>query len=240
MGDGNRATFGYLFPEERNHGTVRAQNISETGSNELSHALDLTLDYGLVQALAIDFANTLAASHHIGRVHRLVSGNHHELLHTILDGEVRNHTGAPDIVLDGLGRVILHHRDVLVSRSVENEVRLRLGKKGFHLAGIRDAGNDGGADNVRVFLGHHQPDIVHWSLGRVYQNHTGRLETGHLTHHFGADRAGRSCDEHHPSRNMFAYLLHIHLDFLAWQQVLDLHLAKGLRTYVAPAVPLDF
>lgn len=62
MGDGDRSTAPDLFLEYRNHTAVRAENVSESGSDELCNALNLTVFDGLVETLAVYLADTLAAA----------------------------------------------------------------------------------------------------------------------------------------------------------------------------------
>ena len=52
----------------------------------------------------------------------------------------------------------------------------------FHVPAVGDAGDYGRVGNVRVLLCHHQPDVVHWSFGLVYEHHFCRLVFCNLAH----------------------------------------------------------
>ena len=122
MGHSDRTALLNLSLESRNHRSVRTENISETCRNELSGILLLPCDL-LGQRLYIDLADPLAASHHIGRIHCLVRRNHHKFLDPIFHRKIRKNACSHDIVLNRLIDVILHHRHMLVSSSMEDILR---------------------------------------------------------------------------------------------------------------------
>ena len=101
MGDGDRTAHRNLLLEDWNNGTVAAQDITETGGDKLSNSLDLAIYYRLVQRLAVDLADSLAASHHVGWIHSLVGRDHHKLLGTVLHSHVGYHARTIYIVLYG-------------------------------------------------------------------------------------------------------------------------------------------
>ena len=64
MGDSDRTAHRYLLLEDWNNGTVTSQDIAESCGNELGNALYLAINNRLVQCLAINLADSLAAAHH--------------------------------------------------------------------------------------------------------------------------------------------------------------------------------
>ena len=238
MGDGDRTAVRYLLLEDRDHAAVGAEDIAEAGGHELGHALDLARLDGLAEALAVDFADSLAAAHHVGRIHGLVGGYHHEFLRAVLDGQVGDDPGAVDIVLDSYGRVVLHHRNVLVGSCMEDVFRPVFSEYLLHVPLVGNAGDNGEIIDVGVFPGHHKPDVVHRRLGLVDENHPGWLEPGHLADHLGADRAGRSGDEDAFSGQQGPYGIHVHLDLVPRKEVFHVHFMQlAMAQGVVLAVP---
>ena len=68
----NRTAIFDLLLEERNDRTIAAQYITETGGDKLCNPLHFSFLDGLIEALHVDFTDTLRASHHIGRINGLV------------------------------------------------------------------------------------------------------------------------------------------------------------------------
>ena len=226
MGDGDRSTVAYLLLEDGDHAAVGAQDIAKPGGDELSHALHLSFLDGLVEALTVDLTDALAAAHDVGRVYSLVRGDHDELPGHVLHCKVGYHTGTVDIVLHCYGRVVLHHRDMLVSGGVEDVFRSARGEYAFHMRGVGDACHDSLARYVREIPAHHPPDTVHWGLRLVYEGHPCRAELGHLAHYLRAYRPGRTGDEYPAALEHPPYGTHVHLDLLPREQVLYIHLVQ--------------
>ena len=122
MGHCDRTSLFDLCLEPRDHRSVRSKYVSETGRDELGRMLLLFCDL-LGQRLYVYLAYPLAASHHIGRIHSLIRRHHYKLFDSILHGKVRKHTGSHDIVLDRFIDIILHHRHMFVSSSMEDILR---------------------------------------------------------------------------------------------------------------------
>ena len=239
MGDGHRTSVLDLLPENRNDAAVGAEHVAETRGHELGHTLHLALLYGLIEALAVDLAYPLAASHHVGRIDGLVGGYHHELLRAVLDGKVRDDSRSVDIVLHSDCRVILHHRHVLVGCRVEDVFRLMLTEDALHMLAVGNAGHYSLVLDVRILPLHHQAYVVHRGLRLIDEYHLRRMVLGNLAHHFGAYRAGSAGDEYPFPGEKGADGIHIHLYLLPRQQVLDGHLMQAVVAEGALAsVPL--
>ena len=223
MCHGDRSACAYLLLEDRNHTAVGAEDVAESCGDELGYALHLAFSDGLVQALAIDFADSLAAAHDIGRVNGLVGGYHHEFLGAVFHSEIRDDAGTIDVVLNRDCRVVLHHRNVFVCCCVEYVFRFVGREDALHVFFVGDAGDDGPVADVSEIVGHHHADVVHRCLRLVNEGHFGRVEFGYLTDHFGTDGSCRSGYEDTFSCQEFADGVHVHFDFLAWQEVFDVH-----------------
>ena len=83
MGHCHRAAFGDLLAETRDYRTVGAEDIAETGGDELGSALLLAGFDGKAKGLDVDLRKTFGATHDIGRVDCLVGGHHDHLLDVI-------------------------------------------------------------------------------------------------------------------------------------------------------------
>ena len=99
MGNGNRTAHCYLLLEDWNNGTVTSQDITESCGNKLGDALYLAINNRLVQRLAIDFTDSLAAAHHVGWVHSLIGRDHHKLLGAVLHSHIGYHVRTIYIIL---------------------------------------------------------------------------------------------------------------------------------------------
>ena len=90
MGHRDRSSALDLLAETGYHASVRTQHVPEPGGDELRHSFDLPGGNGKPQRLNVDLRYTLGAAHDVSRVHRLVRGYHHHLLHAVLDALVGN------------------------------------------------------------------------------------------------------------------------------------------------------
>ena len=231
VGDGDGAAGGNLLAEERNHGTVGAQHVTEAGGDELRRGGTVLLDLA-GQGLDIDLADTLGAAHDVGGVHGLVGGDHHESAHLVFHGEVREDLRAQDVVLDGLGHVVFHHGHMLVGGRMEHVFGLVFGEDGLHPGLVGDVGNQRRSFDLLPLILEFQADIVQRGLGLVDQDHLVGVEHRHLPHDLAADGAGRTRDEHALPFQMGSNLLHVDLDGIPAQQVLDLDLLDGLPEHL--------
>ena len=203
-----------LLTENRNDRTIAAQHITEAGCHKLSNTLHFARLDGLIQTLHINFTYTLAASHHIGRVHRFVRAHHHKLLGTILYRQVCHHTRTIDIVLHRLTWIILHHRHMLISRCMKHILRTELLVYLFHARCITDACHDGMSLHPWMMLIHIQTHIVHRSFCLVNQNQLSRMIDSHLANHLATDTTSRTCDKDTLISQHTAHLIHIDFNLL--------------------------
>ena len=224
----DRSACTYLLLEDRDNTAVGTEDVTESCGDKLGYALYLAFSDGLVQALAIDFADSLAAAHDIGRIHGLVGGYHHEFLGSVFHSEVSYNACTVDIVLDRDCRVVFHHWHVLICCCVEYVFRFVSCENAFHVFFVGDTGDDGPVADVSEIVGHHHADIVHRGFRLVDECHFGRVEFGYLTDHFGTDGSCRSGYEDAFSCQELADGVHVHFDFLAWKKVFDVHRTEVL------------
>ena len=166
-----------------------------------------------VKALHIDFADTLGAAHDVGGVHGLVRRNHDKLLDAVFYGHVGNNLCAVNVVDYGLGRVVLHHWDMLVRSGMEDIIRPEIPEDIIHSGTAADAGYNHLAGNIREVLGHHKADVVLGSFGLVDEHHAGGLELRHLPYYLHADRTSRAGYKHLLADKETLDGFHVHIDF---------------------------
>ena len=238
VGDGDGTALADLLLEDGDDRAVAAEDIAEAGGDELGDALDTALDDGLVERLAVDLTDALAATHDVGGVDGFVGGDHDELEGAILDGEVGHDARAIYVVLNGDAGIVFHHGDVLVGGGMEDVVGTVGGEEGLHVGGIGDAADDGLAMDVGELTGHHEADVVHGGLGLVDEDHRGGLVDGYLTDHLGADGAGSTGDEDDMITELGTDGGHVDLDLLAGKEVFDVDLAEVAVGELGLAIPL--
>ena len=211
---------GLLF-KKGDDGAIGTQDVAEAGRNKLGRSFDFVLFFCLIKTLHVDFANSLAASHYIGRIYGFVGRNHHELLHAKLDAQVGYYLRAVDIVEDTLARVVFHHRHVLVSGGVEDVVGTKGGENLFHPYLVRNGGDDSRDFNAREVVQHQQAYVVLRRLCLIDKHQFGRLQQTDLPNHLAANAARRSGNQNARAGYFLTYTLHINLNLIARQKVFD-------------------
>ena len=228
---------GNLFTEQWDHGAVRTQHVAEAGRNELRHAFHIALLDRLVEALHVNLADTFRATHHVRRIHRLVRGDHHEFPRAILHGQVGDHTGTVHVVTHTLARIILHHRNMLISRRMEYIGGAMLREDLLHARLVSDVRHQGIGVDIPPIPRHHQADVVQGSFRLIYQDQAIRSERGDLAHHLATDAAGGSRYQDALTTKQAAHRLHVYLYLFPGKQILDLNLPELCMRQIAPAIP---
>ena len=224
VGDGDGAALFNLLAESGYHGAIAAQYVAESGGDVAGVRGICSLRRQLsVQALHVHFGHALGGTHHVGGVHCLVGGNHHELLHPMLAGNLGHVDGALHVGDDGLAGVLLHERNVLVGSGMEDDGGLVLGYDIGAAGAVADIGHHGGEGHLRVFLLNLQADEVHGSLGAIKQYHSGGGELAALAHYLAADAAGGAGHEDDAAGDFGADSLLLDDDFGALEQILNLN-----------------
>ncbi len=114
MRDAHRSTLFDLMLEGRNHASAASEHVAEANDHELpTRRCGGGPNDGLRQ--------TLGRTHHARRRHGLVRGHEHQPLRPGLSRDAHDIPGAHDVVRDGLLRVVLHERQVLVRGRVEHD-----------------------------------------------------------------------------------------------------------------------
>ena len=115
VGDRHRAAALDLPQERRHHAAPAAEHVAEPHRHEVPPA-------GLGDLLDDLLRDPLGRAHDVGGAHGLVGGDEHQVLRPVLRGQLRDVPGAEHVVGDRLADVVLHQRDVLVGRRVEDGV----------------------------------------------------------------------------------------------------------------------
>ena len=108
----------------------------------------------------------------------------------------------------------------------------------LHTLGIGDARYDSLACNIRIILLHIKTHVVHRRLGLVDKHQSLGFEECNLLYHLRTYRTSSSRDEYNLILQKSAYCLHINLNLVARQQVLNIHLPHLQVYHLALAVPL--
>ena len=116
---------------------------------------------------------------------------------------------------------------MLIRGSVEHIVRPELREHLFHALLLRDARHHRVHLDLRPLFPHHQPNFVLRRLSLVNEHHLRRRKLCYLAHHLTADAASRTRNQNLLSFQHLAHALQVHLDLIAWQQVIDAHLFQS-------------
>ena len=227
----------YLTLEEGYDGAVGAEHVAEAGGDETGRPFHLTLLHGFVKALDVDLTKSLRAAHDVGGVDSLVGGDHHEFLSAVSHGKVGDDAGAVDIVPDALRGIVLHHGDMLVGGCVEDVFRTVVAEDLLHAVSVGYVAHDGAAFYFTPVLRHHQAYVVEGGLSLVYEDQLGRLVGCHLTDHLRSDASRGAGDHDALAAQHLPDSVHVNLDLVAWQEILDVHLLELGIAQVALSVP---
>ena len=246
MGDRDGAALFNLLPENRNDGSVGAQDVAEADGDELGlHAAeDLAgsvavgvlfpdvgeelgdigraagLDLG-VEGLDHHLADALGGAHDVGRVHGLVGGNEDKALAAMDHGGVGSLIRSDRVVLDGLTGRILHEGDVLVGRGVIDDLGMVLLKDLEHAPAVADGTDQGHEVEVRILLAQFQLDGVGVVLIDIEDNQLLRVVPRDLAAELRTDGPAAACHEDDLAVDKVIDLMKVGGDGLAAQKVLD-------------------
>lgn len=237
VGDCDGASGFDLALEDGDDGAVGSEHVAEARGDKSGYAFCSAVFDGGVEGLNVDFADAFRAAHHVGGVDGFVGGYHDEFPGVVLDGEVGDDHGAVDVVFDAFVGVVLHHGDVLVGCGVEHVFGTVFAEYLFHAALVGDVGHDCERMDAGPAARHHEADFVEGCFGLIDEDEFGRVESGYLPHHFGADAAGGSGDENAFAAEQGADGFHVDLDFVARQEVFGVYFLELCVAEVALAVP---
>ena len=189
VGDGHRTALRDLLLEERDDGAVGAEDVTEADRDEVG------LRVLPVHHLDDHLTDTLRGTHHVRRVHGLIGGDQDEALHAGVGRGTGGLEGAHDVVLDRFVRAHLHERYVLVSRCMENHVRLILLHHAADTVRVPAGADEGHEVQLRVLHEELLLDAVRVILIDVEDDELLRLVACDLTAELRADRSATAGDE---------------------------------------------
>ncbi|MNC87430.1 hypothetical protein D3C83_31580 [compost metagenome] len=113
----------------------------------------------------------------------------------MLHRDLHEPVGTDDIVEHRFGRMLLHHRDMLVRGGVKHNFRRFLGENLPDRALVFDVGqgSDPAEPGVQALQFH--LDVVERAFVLIEQDETGGIVTGHLPAELGTDGSARSGDQ---------------------------------------------
>ena len=188
MGDGDRPPLRDLLLEGRHDAAGAAEDIAEADGDETGAA-------GPGQGLHVELRRPLGRPHHVGRVDRLVGGDHDEGFAVELVGGIGHHPRAAHVVVRRLGRVVLHQRHVLVGGGVKDHLRLALVKEAVDPRPVADIADDGGVAQLRVRPGDLVVNVEEGRLGVVKEDDAGGVKAADLAADLAADAPRGAADE---------------------------------------------
>ena len=144
MGHGNRTTRRDLFTEQRNHAAVTAQHVTEPDR----HKFRLIM---LVKGLYDHLTDPFAGSHDVRRIYRLVGGDHDKSLYTAHGSCLRGLKGTEHVILDRLGRTVLHKRYMLMRRGMVYDIGPVFRENIIHAVSIAHGCNQYHQIQLRIF-----------------------------------------------------------------------------------------
>ena len=212
MRDSHRTALGDLVPEAGNDRTVRAQHIPEARGDETRLPRRAALLDRQTQRLHIDLRKALRATHHVRRVHGLVRRDHNHLLNIVFDALVSDVARSRDVYQNRLAWVLLHQRDVFVSRSVEHHLRMVRPEHEVQTGGNPDVADDRDEFQGRIALLQFQAKVVHRGLPVVEKDKLLHPERRQLTAKLRADGTCRPRNQDRPPAEVGDDLIHRNAD----------------------------
>ncbi|CRP55877.1 hypothetical protein PAERUG_P18_London_17_VIM_2_04_10_03768 [Pseudomonas aeruginosa] len=238
VGDRHRSATLDLLAEQRDDRARRAEDVAEadhgeTGLVDLVHTL-LVAEKDrcrlVAERLQHHLRQAFGATHHIGRSHRLVGGDQHEVLHADLHRRLHRMQGAHHIVEDPLGNVVLDDGYMLVGCGVIDGVDLPGAHHVDQALWIAHRAEDRqqvhrkrlALDPTLQFL----MDAVKIVFAVLEQDqHAGRA-TQDLPAEFGTDRTARPGHHHHLATDATLEQLLARRHAVAPEQIGDVHLLQ--------------
>ncbi|MNZ53187.1 hypothetical protein D3C78_710580 [compost metagenome] len=238
VGHGDRPAALDLLAEQRNHRAGRAQHVAETHHGEaraVGHrrlALHIEQCHLLLggQRLQDQLGHALGAAHHVGRAHRLVGGNQHEVAHPGAQRGLRGMQGAHGVVQHALGDVVLDHRHMLVGGGVIDGVDPPGTHHIQHPRGVAHRAEDRHQAQLELLLADAllqlDLDAVQVEFRMLEEDQRGRLARQDLPAQLGTDRTTGAGHHHHLAADAALEQLALRFHRVAAEQVGDIHLLQ--------------
>jgi hypothetical protein len=148
-------------------------------------------------ALHHQFGHALGRAHHVGRVDRLVGGNHDEALRPALTRHPRRMQGTQHVGAQGLDLVeFLHQRHVLVGRRMENYRRFVRLRNRLQPSQLTHVGGVIQALHLRMRRAKLLLQLVDCVLRHIDADQPCHPEARNLPAQFGTDGAARPGDKY--------------------------------------------
>ena len=255
VGHGNRAALGDLLLKEGDHGTVGTQDIPEADGDELGSHIPESSAEGLapvgliaqvgeelgqlvgtagldlrIKGLNNHLAEALRSAHDIRRVHGLVRGDQDKALTAMHHGGVGGLIGPEGVVLDRLAGAVLHEGNMLMGRSVIDNLRMKLRKHLEHSSAVADRADQGHEVQVRIGILQLILDIIGVVLIDVKNNQLLWMVCRDLSAELRTDGPAAAGDENDLPAHEVIDFLHLGTDLVTAEEVLDrdvLHIRDG-------------
>ena len=131
MRHGHGPAFRYLFLKNRHDRTFRVEDVAEPHRDEVCFT-------GPAEVLNIHLCDSFGGPHDTGRIDGFVGADHDEVHGDVPVCGICEDLRTDHIVLDRFARIKLHQRDMLVSGSVNDNLRLILFKNLIHSVFVGD------------------------------------------------------------------------------------------------------
>ena len=171
-----------LFFKQRNNTSVGAEHVAETNCYKLRLIM-------AVERLHDHLADSLARTHDIRRIHRLVCRNHDELFRVVL---CRRHSGFPGaeyIVFDRLVGAVLHQRHMLMRCCMVHNIGMIRFKHIVDPARVAHAADQNHQIQLRILFLQFLLQVVGIVFINIKHDQLRRLVTGNLTAQLASDGA---------------------------------------------------
>ena len=256
VGNRDRTSLLDLLLEDRDDTAVGAEDVAETNGHKLGlnvaeefgvgHQVKLLLAAASlrivgkelrdlrclalldlrVKTLDDHLAQTLRSAHDVGGIDRLVSGDQHEALTAVNHGRVSGLVGTDGVVLDGLAGAVLHEWHMLVRRRVIHDVGLVLLEDLEHFPRVAHGTDEGYEIELRVLFLQLKLNAVGVVFVDVENDQALRMVVRHLTAELAADGSAAARHENGLAVQEIKDLIHVDLDRIAAEKVLDGNLFK--------------
>ena len=220
VGDGHGAAAGDLFAKLRHHAAGTAEHVAEAHDHEARGGVAL-------QALAQHLGHALGGAHDVGRIHRLVGGNEHELADPGRGRRTRAHGSAHDIVAHRLpGVADFHERHMLVGGGVKHEYRPMLVHHRLHAYRILAVGDQGDDLEARPHRFELLLDGVERELRQFAQHQPARRKACDLAAQLRADGTAGAGDQDTMPADELPQAGVVEHDRIATEQIIELDAAQ--------------
>ncbi|CDB57126.1 putative uncharacterized protein [Bacteroides ovatus CAG:22] len=175
------------------------------------------------QTLYIDFCQTFGASHYISRIYSFIRRHHNHLFSTILHSHVSHLTRTGHIDKHSLTRIFLHQRNMFISGSVKNNLRMIRFEDHTNTFLHTHITNHRNKIYIRIFFLKLKTDIMQRSFCRVEHDKFLNSHLHQLTAKFTTNTPCRTSHQHHFSPEFFCNLTKVDIYFGTAQQILNLN-----------------